>query len=113
MAWNSLLSPGSERLVARPASPRAEDGVISRSALLAIVVAIGLVAYLGVRPHQPWILWLTVHLIELVGFRNRLVVLFEWAWAYLTYQRGARVIIECPHDWGGGHNPSAGERSKP
>ena len=60
-----------------------------------------------------WILWLTVHLIELVGFRNRVVVLFEWAWAYLTYQRSARVIIEFPHDWGGGHKPSVGERSQP
>jgi hypothetical protein len=65
MAWNSPLSPGSERLVARPASPRAEGGVIARTILLAIVVAVGLVAYLGVRPHQPWILWLTAALAAL------------------------------------------------
>ena len=40
-----------------------------------------------------WILWLLVHIYYLIGFRNRLVVLLEWAWAYLTFQRGARLII--------------------
>jgi len=41
-----------------------------------------------------WILWLFVHILWLIGFRNRLVVLFEWTWAYLTYQRSARVIVD-------------------
>ena len=39
-----------------------------------------------------WFLWLAVHIIYLIGFRNRVVVLFQWAWAYFTFQRGARVI---------------------
>ena len=39
-----------------------------------------------------WVLWLTIHIFYLIGFRNRLVVMFQWAWAYLTYQRGARLI---------------------
>ena len=39
-----------------------------------------------------WLLWLFVHLLYLVGFRNRLTVLIEWAYAYLTYKRGARLI---------------------
>src|SRR5262249_17755186 len=39
-----------------------------------------------------WIAWLLVHITYLIGFRNRLVVLVEWAWAYLTFQRGARLI---------------------
>ncbi|HEY4013836.1 MAG TPA: NAD(P)/FAD-dependent oxidoreductase [Polyangiaceae bacterium] len=39
-----------------------------------------------------WLAWLLVHLIYLVGFRNRLVVLITWAWSYLTYRRGARLI---------------------
>lgn len=39
-----------------------------------------------------WFAWLIVHLYFLIGFRNRLVVLFEWAWSYVTYQRGARLI---------------------
>jgi len=39
-----------------------------------------------------WLAWLFVHIIFLVGFRNRLVVLFDWAWAYLTFNAGARLI---------------------
>jgi NADH dehydrogenase len=39
-----------------------------------------------------WFIWLTVHIFFLIGFRNRLLVLLQWAWAYLTYQRGARLI---------------------
>lgn len=40
-----------------------------------------------------WILWLVVHLMALVGFRNRLVVFVDWAWLYVTYQRSARIIL--------------------
>jgi NADH dehydrogenase len=39
-----------------------------------------------------WVLWLVVHILFLIGFRNRMIVLFQWAWAYLTFQRGARLI---------------------
>jgi NADH dehydrogenase len=39
-----------------------------------------------------WLAWLFVHIIFLVGFRNRVVVLFQWAWAYFTFNKGARLI---------------------
>ena len=39
-----------------------------------------------------WLAWLFVHIFFLIGFRNRFVVLFDWAWAYLTFQRAARLI---------------------
>ncbi len=39
-----------------------------------------------------WLAWLFVHIIFLVGFRNRLLVLFQWAWAYFTFDKGARLI---------------------
>jgi NADH dehydrogenase len=39
-----------------------------------------------------WIAWLTIHIFFLIGFRNRFLVITQWAWAYLTYQRGARLI---------------------
>ena len=39
-----------------------------------------------------WLSWLFLHIVMLIGFRNRIVVLFEWAVAYLTFQRGARLI---------------------
>jgi NADH dehydrogenase len=39
-----------------------------------------------------WVLWLAAHIVYLIGFRNRLLVLFQWAWAYVTYQRSAQLI---------------------
>jgi NADH dehydrogenase len=39
-----------------------------------------------------WLLWLFVHIMYLVGFRNRLSVFLQWAYSYLTYQRGVRLI---------------------
>jgi NADH dehydrogenase len=39
-----------------------------------------------------WLMWLAVHIYFLVGFRNRLVAIFQWAWTYFTYARGARLI---------------------
>lgn len=39
-----------------------------------------------------WLVWLFVHIIFLVGFRNRLAVLIQWAWAYVTFNKGARLI---------------------
>jgi NADH dehydrogenase len=39
-----------------------------------------------------WLMWLFVHLMTLVGFRNRMAVFLEWTWGYLTWQRGARII---------------------
>lgn len=39
-----------------------------------------------------WVLWLFVHILYLAGFENRVLVLIQWAWAYLTFQRGARLI---------------------
>jgi NADH dehydrogenase len=41
-----------------------------------------------------WITWLTAHIFFLIGFRNRLVVLIDWAWAYWTFERSARVVID-------------------
>ncbi|MGH7512262.1 MAG: NAD(P)/FAD-dependent oxidoreductase [Gemmatimonadales bacterium] len=39
-----------------------------------------------------WLAWIFVHIFFLIGFRNRVMVLLEWAWSYLTYSRGARLI---------------------
>lgn len=39
-----------------------------------------------------WLAWLFIHVLYLVGFRNRIAVLFQWAWSYLTFNKGARLI---------------------
>jgi NADH:ubiquinone reductase (H+-translocating) len=41
---------------------------------------------------MAWVTWLVVHIFYLIGFRNRLLVMFQWAWEYLTRQRSARLI---------------------
>ena len=45
-----------------------------------------------------WLMWLVVHLIQLIGFRNRLLVLINWAWDYFFYDRAVRLIVpdRCP-----------------
>ena len=50
-----------------------------------------------------WAAWLLIHIFFLIGFRNRFLVITQWAWAYLTYQRGARLIT-------GDSKPIAGPR---
>jgi len=44
-----------------------------------------------------WLAWLFVHIFFLIGFRNRIIVLIQWAWSYLTYERGARLITGDEH----------------
>ncbi len=44
-----------------------------------------------------WVTWLLVHIYYLIGFKNRILVLIEWAWAYFTFQRGTRLILEGEH----------------
>lgn len=59
---------------------------IGRSAAVAWIKRIHLSGY------PAWLLWLFVHLVFLVGFRNRAIVLLNWAYSYYGYRRGARII---------------------
>ncbi len=43
-----------------------------------------------------WVAWLAIHIFYLIGFRNRLLVLISWAWSYMTFRRGARIITGVP-----------------
>ncbi|MEZ4635751.1 MAG: FAD-dependent oxidoreductase [Caldilineaceae bacterium] len=45
-----------------------------------------------------WLVWLFIHLMYLVGFRNRLIVFVEWMWNYVTFRRGVRLIVS--REWG-------------
>jgi NADH:ubiquinone reductase (H+-translocating) len=45
-----------------------------------------------------WLIWSLVHIAYLIGFGNRVIVMFEWAWAYIAYQRGARLITGDPSE---------------
>jgi NADH dehydrogenase len=48
--------------------------------------------WLRLSGRLAWLLWGAVHIFFLIGFRNRIVVLLDWLWSYLTFQRGARLI---------------------
>src|SRR3989337_2203722 len=43
-----------------------------------------------------WMIWVVLHIYRLIGFRNRLVVLINWAWDYLFYERAVRIILPGP-----------------
>jgi NADH dehydrogenase len=43
-----------------------------------------------------WLFWLFVHIWNLIGFRNRLLVMIQWAWAYFSYDRAVRLITNEP-----------------
>ena len=45
-----------------------------------------------------WMFWLFIHVFFLIGFRNRIIVMIDWAWSYWTYQRNARIILDPPEE---------------
>jgi NADH:ubiquinone reductase (H+-translocating) len=55
------------------------------------VPGIGALRFSGL---SAWLFWLFAHIYFLIGFRNRLIVMLDWAWAYFTYERSARVVAE-------------------
>jgi NADH dehydrogenase len=89
-ADNALRTLGVEGGALKPFRYRdlGSMATIGRSRAVAVLGRMNLTGILA------WFAWLFVHLMALVGFRNRLTVLLEWSWAYLTYERGARVILE-------------------
>jgi NADH:ubiquinone reductase (H+-translocating) len=58
--------------------------------------AVGTVGGVQISGRVAWWFWLWVHLFYLIGFRNRLVVMFDWAWAYISFERSARVFTNGP-----------------
>lgn len=64
-------------------------GLLATIGRMAAVVDLGRVRFAGVL---AWWFWLAAHVYFLIGFRNRLVVLIDWAGAYWTYGRGARIV---------------------
>ena len=73
-----------------PAAFRYRDpgslATIGRNAAVAYIRGIGFTGF------PAWVVWLVVHIIQLIGFRNKLFVLLNWAWDYFFYERAARLI---------------------
>jgi len=54
--------------------------------------AVGHVFGLDISGFFAWLFWIFLHIFWLIGFRNRIVVMTEWAWAYFSLQRRVRLI---------------------
>ncbi len=63
-----------------------------RLATIGRAAAVADFGWLRLSGYPAWLAWSLVHVFFLIGFRNRFAVMFEWAWAYVTGQRGARLI---------------------
>jgi NADH dehydrogenase len=86
-AANILAHHRGEPLRAFHYSDKGQMATIGRRAAVLQAFGIRLTGFIA------WLGWLVVHIIMLIGFRNRLVVLMNWAYNYFTYDRGVRVII--------------------
>ena len=74
--------------------PRRNFHYNDKGSLATIGRAAGVAQFPGfnLSGYFAWLAWLFVHIFFLIGFRNRLIVMIQWAWSYLTYERGARLI---------------------
>jgi NADH dehydrogenase len=61
---------------------------IGRNSAVAVIGKLKLSGYIA------WLMWLLAHIYFLINFRNRVVVMFDWAWSYWTYDRYARIVIQ-------------------
>ena len=66
-----------------------DRGTIATIGRAAAVVDLGRLRFSG---YFAWLLWCFIHILWLIGFRNRFLVMIEWAWAYLRFERSARLI---------------------
>jgi len=73
----------------RPPFKYWDKGTMATIGRSAAVAKIGRLEFNG---FPAWVAWLFIHLIFLIGFRNKLAVLLQWAYSYVAYKRGARII---------------------
>ena len=73
----------------RPPFDYWDKGSMATIGRSAAVAKIGQVEFTG---FMAWMAWLGIHLVFLIGFRNKIAVLLQWAYSYITYKRGARII---------------------
>jgi NADH dehydrogenase len=85
-----VLGPGR---APRPAFEYWDRGTMATIGRKAAVAMVGKLKFSGLL---AWLAWLFVHLIFLIGFRNKLAVLLQWAYSYFAYKRSARIITGLP-----------------
>jgi NADH dehydrogenase len=80
--------------ISRPAFQYWDKGILATIGRSAAVAQIGRVELTG---WLAWVAWLFIHLLFLIGFRNKAAVLLQWTYSYFTYQRGARIVTGMDH----------------
>src|SRR5947207_3347980 len=75
-------------------SPRKNFHYADKGSLATIgrAAAVAQIGKIHISGYFAWLAWLFIHIMFLIGFRNRLIVMIQWAWSYVTYERGARLI---------------------
>jgi NADH dehydrogenase len=73
-----------------------DKGLMATIGRAAAVARVGRLEFSGL---VAWLAWLFVHVLFLIGFRNRVAVILQWAWSYLTFKRGARLITDTSEQW--------------
>jgi NADH dehydrogenase len=86
------------RIAGRPAPPAFRYRHAGNLATIGRTAAVADFGFLRLTGLIAWLVWGAVHISFLVGFRNRLAVAFDWLWAYVTFQSGARLITEVEID---------------
>jgi NADH dehydrogenase len=81
--------------------PRKPFRYVDKGSLATIgrAAAVGDLRGLKISGLVAWLGWLFVHIFFLIGFRNRVFVLLQWAWHYVTFDRGSRLITETAEQW--------------
>src|SRR5581483_413205 len=79
--------------------PRVAFHYFDKGSLATIGRAAGVAQFgkVHISGYFAWLSWLFIHIFFLIGFRNRLLVMIQWAWSYFTYERGARLITGDSH----------------
>lgn len=97
-ARNILRRVAGEKPLAFVYVDKGSLATIGRARAVADLAVVHLSGYIA------WLAWLFIHILYLIGFRNRMLVLFQWTWSYVTFQRGTRLIT--------GANPWASSKER-
>jgi NADH dehydrogenase len=89
-----------QRLAGRPGSERFAYHDRGNMATIGRASAVADLGWLKLSGYPAWLVWLFIHLLYLIAFENRVMVMFQWAWNYVTRGRAARLITETREDKG-------------
>jgi NADH dehydrogenase len=100
----------------RESAPRVAFHYFDKGSLATIgrAAAVAQFGKIHISGFMAWLAWLFVHILFLIGFRNRVLVFIQWAWSYFTYERGARLITGSTNlpGWSGLHSGTRGSEAE-